>query len=312
VPNRRTRLPRPDRSALAEVKRQAGLTVSVCLPAQDEEATVGPIVTRVRRGLMGRVPLVDEIVVLDDRSRDRTARVAARAGARVVAVEEVLPEAGPGSGKGNALWKSLFVADGDLLCWLDADVRNFDADFVARLVAPLLYDSQVGFVKAFYARPLHRERRGGGRVTELTARPLVSHLFPELAMFVQPLAGEYATRRTLVDQLPFVQGWGIELGLLIDFVRRFGLAAVVQVDLGVRRHRNRPLAELGPQALAILITALRRAGFELDHPNVASELVRFADDNTPERIAVEVGERPPMLSVPAYREKFGRAATIIA
>jgi glucosyl-3-phosphoglycerate synthase len=131
-------------------------------------------------------------------------------------------------------------------------------------------------------------------------------------MFVQPLAGEYAARRTMVELLPFVQGWGVELGLLVDFVRRFGLAAVVQVDLGVRRHRNRPLAELGPQALAILVTALRRAGLELENPNATVELVRFAEDNTSERVGVEVGERPAMLSMPAYREKFARAAADIA
>ncbi len=293
-----------DRAALAAAKAEQGLRVSVCLPARDEEATVGHIVSTVRRELVDAVPLVDEVVVLDDGSADATRLAAADAGARVVGVVEVLPEVGPGSGKGNAMWKSLFVCEGELLVWVDADIRNFGAHFVTGLLGPLLTRREVGFVKGFYDRPLHGKPGAGGRVTELVARPLVSQLFPHLARIVQPLAGEYAGRRDVLDSVPFVEGWGVELGLLVDVVERFGPAAIAQVDLGCREHRNRPLDELGPQAMAILVTALRRAGLARDHTD-AEELVRFTADHEVERVAVEVRERPPMRTLSAYRAKFG-------
>jgi glucosyl-3-phosphoglycerate synthase len=227
----------------------------------------------------------------------------------VVAVGEVLPDLRAGGGKGNAMWKSLFACEGDVLCWVDADIRNFRADFVTRLVAPLLNDPAVGMVKGFYRRPLHGEPSGGGRVTELMARPVLSYLFPLLTRFVQPLAGEYASRRSILETVPFVEGWGVEIGLLLDVVHHFGVQSVTQVDLGVREHRNRPLDELGPQALAVLVTALRRAGIDACDPPFATELVRFDRDLRPERVPVVVRERPPMITVPAYRAKFGREQT---
>jgi glucosyl-3-phosphoglycerate synthase len=296
-------------TALVEAKVRHGHTVSVCLPARDEEATVGRVVATVRQLLVERLPLVDEIVVIDDGSSDATAAAAAAEGARVFATEEVLPQLPPGSGKGNAMWKSLYVSEGDLLCWVDADIRNFRANFVARLLAPLLNDPDVGMVKGYYRRPLHGEPRGGGRVTELMARPVLSYLFPVLTRFVQPLSGEYAARRSLVETVPFVEGWGVEIGLLLDVVFRFGVQSVTQVDLGVREHRNRPLDELGPQALAILATALRRAGFDCTDPPFVAELVRYDDQLAAERIPVVVSERPPMITVPEYRAKFGREQT---
>jgi glucosyl-3-phosphoglycerate synthase len=291
-----------DVADLVRRKQAAGTTISICLPARDEEATVGHIVATVRRTLMEAVPLVDEVVVVDDGSLDATAEVAAWEGARVLAVDELLAEAGPGSGKGNAMWKSLQATTGDIVCWVDADVRNFAHHFVTGLLGPLLTDADVAFVKGFYRRPLHGEPSGGGRVTELVARPLLSVLFPELAGFVQPLGGEYAGRRSLLEQLPFVEGWGVEIGMLVDVVRRVGLGATAQVDLGVREHRNRPLEDLGPQATAILLTALRRAG--LAHPD-APVLQRFTEAFEPERVAIEVRERPPIATLDAYRAKFG-------
>jgi glucosyl-3-phosphoglycerate synthase len=294
----------PDAGALAVAKRSADLSVSVCLPARDEEATVGQIVATVRRNLVEHVPLVDEVVVVDDGSTDATAEVAAWEGATVLAVAEILPELPPGTGKGNALWKSLYACNGDIVCWLDADVRNFGAHFVTRLLAPLLTDAAIGFVKGYYRRPLHGEATGGGRVTELMARPVISALFPHLAGFVQPLAGEYAGRRALLETVPFVEGWGVEIGLLIDLVANFGLDAIAQVDLDVREHRNRPLEELGPQAMAILVTGLRRAGVPVDKR--LAELLRYDDDRHAQEIEVEIRERPPILSVPSYRAKFGR------
>jgi len=296
--------PEPDVTALVEAKQASGTTISVCLPARNEEATVGQIVATVRRNLVERAPLVDEVVVMDDGSTDATAEAAGWEGARVLAVDDVLPELPRGSGKGNALWMSLFACDGDLVCWLDADVRNFGAHFVTRLLAPLLTDPAIGFVKAYYRRPLHGEVTGGGRVTELMARPVISALFPHLAGFVQPLAGEYAGRRSLLETVPFVEGWGVEIGLLIDLVANFGIDAIAQADLDVREHRNRSLDELGPQAMAILVTGLRRAGVPVDKR--LAELVRYDEAQHDQRVAVEIRERPPMVTVPAYRARFGR------
>src|SRR5438552_10954858 len=191
--------------------------VSLVLPAHNEAPTIGPIVAAVRRHLMKRRSLVDEIVVIDDASTDGTPARAAGAGARVVAAADVAPEAGPGSGKGNAMWKSLLVTDGDIVVWCDADVRNFRPCFVTGLLGPLLTED-ASFSKGFYERPLDGVRGQGGRVTELVARPLISLFFPQLAMFAQPLAGEYAGRRDLLEQVPFVQGYGVDLGILIDVV----------------------------------------------------------------------------------------------
>jgi len=248
----------------------------VCLPARDEAAYIGPIV-RVCRD----VRLVDEVVVVDDGSTDDTRVVALAAGARVVAAADVLPECGPGSGKGEALWKSIHAAHGDLIVWCDADVRNFAPRFVVGLVGPLLTTDDVSLVKGFYDRPLDGRPGEGGRVTELVARPLISLLFPHLAPVLQPLGGECAGRREVLEQLAFVQGYGVDLALLVDVAERFGLDAMAQVDLGVRVHRNRPLAELAAQAEAIIATALSRAGLA---------------------VKVEVEARPPMIEVPAYRK----------
>jgi glucosyl-3-phosphoglycerate synthase len=289
---------------LVEAKARTGTTISVCLPARNEEATVGQVVASVRRNLVEHACLVDELIVIDDGSTDATAEAATWEGARVLPVAEILPDVPTGTGKGNVLWLSLYACDGDIVCWLDADVRNFGPHFVTRLLTPLLTDPAIGFVKGYYRRPLHGEATGGGRVTELMARPVISALFPHLAGFVQPLAGEYAGRRTLLETVPFVEGWGVELGLLIDLVANYGIDALAQVDLDVREHRNRPLEELGPQAMAILVTGLRRAGVPVDKR--LAELVRYDDDQQPERIAVEIRERPPMITVPAYRARFGR------
>jgi glucosyl-3-phosphoglycerate synthase len=287
---------------LCDAKDRGGPAVSVCLPAHNEETTIGDIVTSIHQALVRDVPLVDEIVVVDDGSTDGTATIATDAGAIVVRERDVLDHIEPGTGKGNALWKSLYACRGDVICWLDADVEGFDPHCVTRLLTPLFAHQHVVLSKGFYERPLGPSPSGGGRVTELVARPLLSLLFPKLADIVQPLSGEYAGRREALEVVPFVEGWGVEFGLLVDLVETFGRDALAQVDLGTRHHRNKPVEELGPQALAILVTALRRADLvELDA--AAVELVRAHGAGCAFE-PVEVRERPPITTVPEYRARF--------
>jgi glucosyl-3-phosphoglycerate synthase len=276
------------------VEEKATRRISLCLPARDEQDTVGPIVESVRIALVERHHLVDELLVIDDHSTDRTAAVAADAGATVLRADEILPDYGAGHGKGEALWKSLYASQGDIVAWCDADVRNFDPAFVVGLVGPLVLRHDIGFVKGFYERP-DNGGLGGGRVTELVARPVVSLLCPQLAPILQPLAGEYAGRRDVLEQLPFVEGYGVDLGLLLDVESRFGLASMAQVDLGERVHRNRPLDELSPQAMAVLQVALHRAAPDL--VGQIEVLVRPGRDP----LTIDVTERPPLVEVPEYQ-----------
>jgi glucosyl-3-phosphoglycerate synthase len=283
-------------SRLAEEKDRRGHVVSVCLPARDEAATIGPIVEQIQHHLVEGCGLVDEVLVLDDHSIDATARVAASAGARVLAVDAVLPELGPGEGKGEALYKSVAAAEGDLIAWCDSDIVDFGPHFVVGLLGPLLARADSQVVKGFYDRPVGGRAHGGVRVTELMARPVIAAHFPHLSSIVQPLSGEYAGRRALLERLSFVQGYGVDLGLLVDIADLEGTAAIAQVDLGLRRHRNRSLDELGPQALAVLQTALDRAGRPLTR---AATLVR--PDLEP--VEVGIGERPPLVEVSGYRRQ---------
>ena len=251
----------------ALVAARAGRRVAVCIPARDEAPTVGAVVGGVRHALTaagGGLDLVDDVVVVDDGSTDGTGGVARRAGARVVRVD-------PGRGKGEAMARALQETDAELLVFLDADVTNFGPHFVTGLLGPLLTEPgpnepDVALVKGFYERPLGGEPGGGGRVTELVARPVIDLLFPHLAGVRQPLAGETAAPRTVLDKTGFSPGYGVELGLLIDVAEHFGVEQVVQVDLGVRVHRNRPLTELRPQATDVLSAALARRGHDLSSP----------------------------------------------
>jgi glucosyl-3-phosphoglycerate synthase len=273
-----------DPDGLVEAKGQT--LVSVCLPARNEEATVGAIVEAVEchvaRGL------VDEVLVLDDHSDDRTAVVATDAGARVVAAGGAEP------GKGRALWRTVLECEGDVIVWCDSDIEDFDASFVTGLLGPLLTEPEIQFVKGFYDRPEIEGRDGGGRVTELVARPALALLHPALASIVQPLAGEYAVRRSLVEGLPFVEGYGVDIGLLLDAWAVVGASGLVQVDLGARIHRNRKLSELAPQATEVLHTILDRAGVE----GLPASLVLERPDG-PARI--RVGACPPPGTVSSSR-----------
>jgi glucosyl-3-phosphoglycerate synthase len=302
-------------SQLKAAKRRSCATVSVCIPARDEAETIGKVVRTIRRNLMDRVGLVDEVVVMDAGSRDDTASIAAAEGAKVYCEADVLPDAGPGAGKGEALWKSLHVTSGDLICWIDADIRNIHPRFVYGLLGPLLAESGITYVKGFYERPLLDRcglaRGGGGRVTELTARPLLSLFWPQLAGLVQPLAGEYAGRREVLEQVPFSTGYGVELGLLVDIAARWGIASIAQVDLDRRVHRNQDMQALSRMSFGILQAALTRLAGEgrLEAASWSTTLYQFTNRDRgyhmePHDLAV--GQRPPMITVDAYRRERER------
>jgi glucosyl-3-phosphoglycerate synthase len=296
-----------DPRELLLAKLRQGLKVSVVIPALNEAATIGPIVGAVRQELVERIPLVDELMVVDSNSTDGTAERATEAGALVIQDREVRADLEPMYGKGEAMWKSLLVSRGDLVAWLDADIRNFHPRFVYGVLGPLLLDPAVGYVKGFYERPVMDGDRltglGGGRVTELMARPLLNMFWPHLGGVVQPLSGEYAGRRSLLEQIPFFTGYGVEIGMLIDVADKFGLDAIAQVDLERRVHRNRNLADLSRMSFAVLQTAMRRLSssgrIELrTRMDLGIYLFEVLDGTyRMEPSLVVVPERPPAFSV---------------
>ncbi|WP_405393141.1 glucosyl-3-phosphoglycerate synthase [Streptomyces sp. NBC_01102] len=292
-----------ERLTAARARDPHRASVSVVLPALNEEATVGSIVTEIRRELMEKVRLVDELVVIDSGSTDATAEVARRAGARVVHRDAILPSLPAVPGKGEVLWRSLLVTSGEIVCFIDADLRDFSADFVSGIVGPLLTDPEVEFVKAMYDRPLGDTAGQGGRVTELVARPLLNLHWPQLAGFVQPLGGEYAVRRSLLERLPFPVGYGVELGLLVDALHTVGLDALAQVDVGVRKHRHQDGQALGRMAAAIYRTAqLRLSRGHLVRPSI-TQFERGANGFVPRTHAVDTEERPPMREIAEYASR---------
>jgi len=279
------------------VAAKRGRTISVVLPALNEEETVGSVVETIAPLVGG---LVDELIVLDSGSTDDTEIRALAAGARVISREVALPEAPPQPGKGEVLWRSLAVTTGDIVVFVDSDLIDPDPMFVPKLVGPLLTVDGVHLVKGFYRRPLKisgsEDANGGGRVTELVARPLLSALRPELSYLMQPLGGEYAGTRELLTALPFAPGYGVEIGLLIDTYDQLGLDAIAQVNLGVREHRNRPLTELATMSRQVIATLLFRCGV----PDSAVGLTQFfadGDDYTPRTSEVSLADRPPMITL---------------
>ena len=276
---------------------KAGRTISVVLPALNEEETVASVVDTITPMVGG---LIDELIVLDSGSTDDTEIRAIAAGARVVSREQALPEVPTQPGKGEVLWRSLAATTGDIIVFVDSDLIDPDPMFVPRLVGPLLTADGIHLVKGFYRRPLKvsgsEDANGGGRVTQLVARPLLAALRPELGCVLQPLGGEYAGTRELLTSVPFAPGYGVEIGLLIDTYDRLGLDAIAQVNLGVRAHRNRPLTELGSMSRQIIATMLSRCGM----PDSGVGLTQFytdGDDFTPRTSEVSTEDRPPMNTV---------------
>jgi glucosyl-3-phosphoglycerate synthase len=290
---------------LAEIlDSKSGTRVSVVIPAHDEAGTIGPIVTCIREELMSGCGLVDELVVIDSDSTDRTAAIAEGAGALVFSAADIRPELGWRPGKGEAMWKSLLVTTGDLVVFIDADLTNFDSRYVTGLVAPLLLHHDIGLVKGFYDRDLAILTDGasqGGRVTELTARPLISLWWPELAGVIQPLAGEWAARRDLLETLAFPSGYGVELAVLIDTFERLGLNAIAQVDLGMRTHVHQDLASLGAMAAEVAAAAARRRFGDVPPVDAEISHVKRSRDGEVHWTSrpINLAERPSLTSLRA-------------
>ncbi len=295
---------------LVEMKERQGVTISLCLPTLNEEKTIGKICKTVRMALMRRYPLLDEIVVVDSNSSDRTVEIAEDLGLPVYRHPEILPGEGTFVGKGEALWKSLHVLRGDIVAWIDTDIVNIHPRFVYGILGALLQEPRLMYVKGFYQRPLKMGGKvlpqSGGRVTELVARPLFNLFYPELSGLVQPLAGEYAGRRSALEQVPFFTGYGVETGLLIDLLNCFGLSAIGQVDLEERVHRNQTLTALSKMAFAIIQVVMKRLGEGrkielLSALNASIKLIRYEPDQFRLEVqAIRDEERPPINTVLAY------------
>ena len=282
---------------LVALKARLGVTVSLVIPARDEEATVGGVVARIRADLVERHPLVDEIVVMDSDSTDGTGARAREAGAAVHRTLDVRPDLGHHRGKGEAVWKSLFVTSGDIVAFLDADLVEWDTHFVSGLLGPVLTDPEVSLVKAFYDRVLDlpgapaTAEPEGGRATELVARPTIALRWPELAGVIQPLSGEWAIRRDLIESLPIPTGYGVELAVLVDTHLRRGVDAIAQVDMGRRAHRHQGLRGLGSMATELLAVADRRIGLEHGRDDV--EIRQYGSGGAVITNSVSVVERMP-------------------
>jgi glucosyl-3-phosphoglycerate synthase len=302
-----------DIGKLLALKERNGVTISVGLPALNEEKTIGTVIKRVKGALMERVPLIDQLVVIDSDSTDRTVEIATELGVPVHRHSTILPEVGTFIGKGEALWKSLHVLDSDIVAWVDTDISNIQPRFVFGLLGPLLREPRIQYVKGFYQRPIREgdklQAEGGGRVTELMARPLINLFFPELSGMIQPLSGEYAGRRELLESLPFFTGYAVEIGLLIDILDRAGLPSLGQVDLERRIHRNQPLPNLSQMAYVILQGAIRKLEERhrlelLTEVGRGMKLINTGKDHFNLEVR-EIGDeiRPPINTVPAYLER---------
>jgi glycosyltransferase involved in cell wall biosynthesis len=303
-----------DLDYLLRLKRERGLSISLALPALNEEKTVGNVIQTIKEALVDAAPLLDEIVLIDSNSEDRTREIAQSLGVPFYIHQEVLLDYGSRRGKGEALWKSLYCTQGDILIWLDTDIVNIHPRFAYGLIGPLLLRPDIQFVKGFYRRPLRVgdkiQAGGGGRVTELTARPLLNLFYPELSGVIQPLSGEYGGTRAALEQFSFFSGYGVEIGLLIDMLDKFGLNAIAQVDLQERIHHNQPLEALSKMSFAIIQAVIRKLESRygqnfLENVNKTMKLIRYERESF--RLDIEEiaeRDRPPMIELPEYRERL--------
>lgn len=305
-----------DLSQLVAAKQQKGLTTSLCLPTLNEEKTIAKELVIFKSELMMRYPLIDEIVVVDSGSKDRTREVAAAYGADVYLADEILPHLEKYRGKGENLWKALYVTKGDIIIYLDADIKNIHHRFVYALLGPLVLSDHIKYTKAFYDRPIATGKgrirpTGGGRVTELVIRPLFSLFFPELTQIIQPLSGEYAGYRRLFERIPFPIGYGVETSMILDICEQWGIDVIAQVDLERRVHRNQDVTSLGKMSFVILKTFFNRLEklgridlkTETFHDMIQYKLVHQQVE--PDLFHAPGLERPPMVTIPEYRNKFG-------
>ncbi len=300
---------------LVRIKKEQKIKISLCIPTLNEGKTIGNVIDILKTKLMGKYKLLDEIVVMDSGSTDETKKEVEKRGVKFVLAENVLKRYGSVKGKGENLWKSLYVCTGDIIVWVDADIKNMHPRFVYGLIGPLLTHKNIGFVKGFYQRPIKLGKDliplGGGRITELTIRPLFNMYFPRLSAFIQPLSGEYAGKRWYLERIPFFTGYGVETGMLIDFVKKFGLKKIAQVDLKKRIHRNQSLASLSNMAFGILQVFAKRA-------NALGKLILVKRIKKETRIIehnanrdyilkskkITEKERPPIITITEYRKKF--------
>jgi glucosyl-3-phosphoglycerate synthase len=306
-----------DLARLVEKKQQKELTISLCLPTLNEEKTIAKEILIIKSELMNRYPLIDEIVVVDSGSTDKTREIAAAYGADVHAADQILPHLDSFRGKGENLWKALYITRGDIIVYLDADIKNIHHRFAYGLIGPLLIYDSIRYVKAFYDRPIAVGKNkirptGGGRVTELVVRPLFSLFFPELTQLIQPLSGEYAGYRSIFEKIPFPIGYGVETSMILDIYHQWGLDVFAQVDLDRRIHRNQDTKALGKMAFVILKTFINRKiklGMIDLHETLYDEMIQYnliRNQYRPEMFQMEGHERPPIIEVAEYREKFRR------
>lgn len=301
---------------LIEQKEKLGQKISLCIPTLNEEKTIGKEIVIFKSELMNRYPLLDEIAVIDSGSTDKTLEVAAEYGANTYLAENILPEVGHKRGKGENLWKAIYQLDGDIIVYVDADIANIHPRFVYGLIGPLLYQPDTHYVKAFYDRPLAFSQglrpSGGGRVTEILVRPLFSMFFPELSAIIQPLSGEYAVRREVLEEISFPIGYGVETSHILDVYRKWGMNAFAQTDLDQRIHRNQSTTALGKMSFGILQSFLTR----MEEFGMVKEMVelqktyRHFEAQERKYILMEKEiqevERPPMMTIPAYRKKYNK------
>lgn len=304
-----------DIKKLVEAKQKKGLKISLCLPTLNEEKTIGKELIIFRSELVERYPLIDEIAVIDSGSEDKTLEVAKNFGADTYLATDILPNLEPKKGKGENLWKAIYQLEGDIIVYVDADISNIHPRFVYGLVAPLVYRDELQYVKAFYDRPLafsgNVRASGGGRVTEILVRPLFSLFFPELTSIIQPLSGEYAVRREVLDKIAFPIGYGVETSHLIDVYNKFGLEAFAQTDLDKRVHENKPTQALGKMAFGILQTFIKRVNsmgmFNVEHYETILRQFQVKRDHYEQNlIEIVEEERPPMIEIEEYRKKFNK------